>query len=184
MPEEARLEETPSGLVPAGEGWFVVNVRDAAWFAGDDFGASCRFESRAAPFRDLGINVRVLPPGRPNGKYHAESIQENVLVLAGECVLVVEGQERRLGPWDFVHLPPGTAHIVVGAGEEPCVVLMTGARLPGSEIVYPVEEAAARHGASVERETNEPAEAYAGYEWPEPRRPEGWDALPWARGTT
>lgn len=33
MPE-ARLEDNRSGLAPAGDGWFVVNVRDAQWAPG------------------------------------------------------------------------------------------------------------------------------------------------------
>ncbi len=44
---------------------------------------------------------------------------------------------------------------MIGAGDGPCVVLMTGARVEGG-IVYPVSEVAARHGASVEAETDSP----------------------------
>jgi mannose-6-phosphate isomerase-like protein (cupin superfamily) len=105
--EEARLEETGSGLVPATEGWFVANVRDTAWRVHDTFGADCRFEGPDAPFSQLGINICVLEPGQPNCRYHRESLQEDFLVLAGECLLLVEEQERRLRAWDFVHCPPG-----------------------------------------------------------------------------
>jgi uncharacterized cupin superfamily protein len=180
MVDEARLEETPSGLAPTTDGWFVVNVRDAAWTTRGTFGWACLFESRQAPFPQLGINVRVLRPGQPNALYHRESNQEDLLVLAGECVLLVEGQERRLRAWDFVHLPPDTEHIVVGAGEGPCVVLMTGSRDEDEVVVYPVSELARRHGAGVEQETSSPEEAYARFEPRGPGRPDDWDRLPWA----
>ena len=94
--------------------------------------------------------------------YHRENAQEGFLVLAGECLLIVEEQERRLQAWDFFHCPGGTHHIIVGAGEEAAIVVAVGARGRGigGGIVYPVSEAAARHGVSVERETTRPAEAY------------------------
>jgi len=178
--EEARLEEAGSGLAPATEGWFVVNVRDAAWFNHATFGAACRFEGREAPFREVGINIRVLQPGQPCGLYHAESQQEGFLVLAGECLLLVEGEERPLRAWDFVHCPPRTEHIVVGAGDGPAVVLMTGSRGADWNAVYPDSELARRYDASARKETAVPIEAYEGYEYPVPGRPPGWERLPWA----
>ena len=183
MVEEARLEEQASGLGPATEGWFVVNVRDAAWETGP-FGAACFFESEAVPFADLGINLRVLWPERSRGLYHAESMQEDFLVLAGECLLLVEGRERLLAPWDFVHCPPGTEHAFVATGEGPCVILMAGARGPDwperVDFLYPRSDLALRHGVGVERETTSPREAQAGLgEWRD-ERPEGWHQLPWA----
>jgi uncharacterized cupin superfamily protein len=179
MPE-APLETSGSGLEPTGEGWFVVNVRDAAWLRSPDFGAGCVFESRAVPFPDLGINLRVLEPGRPASLYHQQSEQEDFLVLAGECVAIVGDEERRLGAWDFVHLPPDVPHVFVGAGDGPCVIVMVGARKAERGILFPVSEAAARYGASVEQETTEPAEAYARTARPEAARPDCWDDLPWA----
>jgi len=181
MVEEARLEHTPSGLAPASDGWFVVNVRDAAWTERPGFATSCRFEATETPFGDLGINVRVLQPGRPNGLYHTDSCQEDFLVLSGECLLLVEGQERRLRAWDFVHCPPNTAHIFIGAGDDPCAILMVGARKEGRRIHYPISDLAATHGASVEAETDSPAEAYASYPPMQPGRPHGWDRLPWTQ---
>lgn len=160
--------------------WFVRNLRDARWVRHDTFGAAGMFDEHEAHFEEIGINVRVLAPGQPASLYHAESAQEGFLVLQGRCTLVVEGEERALGPWDFVHCPPLTRHVFVGAGEEPCVILMVGARNPGLDIVYPVDEAAAHHGACAERETRDPAEAYAPHGRPEAGRPDGWDALPWA----
>ena len=181
MVEEARLEETPSGLAPATEGWFVVNVRDAAWMTRGMFGAACRFESSEAPFPELGINLRVLQPGQPAALYHRESNQEDFLVLAGECVLLVEGEERPLRTWDFVHCPPNAEHIVVGAGDSPCVVLMVGARNEDEVVVYPVSDLARRYGAGVEEETDSPPEAYAPFGAQRgPGRPDDWDLLPWA----
>lgn len=181
MAGEAPLRDTGSGLAPAAESWFVVNVRDAAWDVHDVFGASCMFESGDTEFAELGIRIVVLEPGQPNGLYHAEETQEDLLVLAGECLLLVEGAERHLRAWDFVHSPPGTEHIVVGAGEEPCIVLMTGTRRAGRPIRYPLSELALRHGAGVEVETSSAAEAYASYAHERHERPASWDELPWAR---
>jgi uncharacterized cupin superfamily protein len=176
---EAPLARNEIGLEPAGEGWFVVNVADAMWYTNEQRGASCVFETEAAPFRELGFRVRVLSPGQPNGMYHAESGQEDFLVLAGECVLLVEGEEHRLRAWDFVHAPPNTAHIFVGAGDGPCVIVMVGRRDENETIVYPVSELARRYGASVETETTSPEEAYAGTPSAVPGRPDP-AGLPWA----
>jgi uncharacterized cupin superfamily protein len=178
--EEARLERYGSGLAPATAGWFVVNVRDAAWNDHDVFGAQCEFESRDAQFSELGIRIGVLEPGQPNGLYHGEETQEDFLVLSGECLLLVEGEERRLRAWDFFHCPPNTEHILVGAGEGPCVILMTGARRAGRPIFYPVSELALRHRAGVEQATPNPRDAYAGYADERLERPASWDSLPWA----
>ena len=181
MTEEASLKETPSGLEPTGEGWFVVNVRDTAWLTHHAFGAGCVFESReSSRFPELGININVVQPGQPMCLYHEESAQEDFLVLAGECVLLVEEQERPLKAWDFVHCPPGTDHVFVGAGNGPCAILMTGARRDDEELVYPVSELALRYGAGVDVETPSPDEAYAGFGRPTAARPVGWETLPWA----
>jgi uncharacterized cupin superfamily protein len=183
MPEEARLEETGAGLAPVTRGWFVVNVRDTAWETTGDYGARCRLENRdAVPFEQVGVNIRVLQPGQPNCKYHAESPEEHFLVLAGECLLLVEEEERLLRAWDFVHCPPHTRHVFVGAGDGPCAILMVGDRPPPEEdrVVYPVSELALRHGAGVETETDSPAVAYAGREAERREHPPGWDAMPWA----
>jgi uncharacterized cupin superfamily protein len=170
---EAKLRETEEGLVPEGEGWFVLNARDARWFETDELGSATIFEGEPR-FRDLGFHLEVLQPGQPNCMYHAESNQEDFLVLAGECIAVIEGEERRLSAWDFVHCPPMTEHVFVAAGEGPCVMVMVGSRDPGRDIVYPVNEVAARHGASVETETTEPSDAYARFQRPRPvRYPEG-----------
>jgi len=179
--DETRLIEGEAGRRPAGEGWFVVNVGDAEWLRDETFGAATQFESREARFKELGINIQVLQPGQPNGLYHAESNQEDFLVLAGECLLIVEDQERLLHAWDFVHCPAGTCHIFVGAGEDACLVLMVGTRTPDDTIVYPVSEVALRHRAGVERETTDAHEAYAGRADTRPGRPDGWDDLPWAK---
>jgi uncharacterized cupin superfamily protein len=179
--EEARLEETPSGLAPAGDGWFVVNVRDTAWLVHDEFGSGCVFEnSHAAPFPELGININVLGPGQPVCLYHEESAQEDFLVLAGECVLLVNGEERPLRAWDFVHSPAGTEHVIVGAGGGPSIVLAVGTRRQPEQLRYPASELAARYGASAETETADPREAYARFDSQQPGRPDCWDELPWA----
>ena len=185
MPE-APLEDSGSGLAPAGEGWFVVNVRDAQWLTSEGgekkpSGSECTFESAGAEFAEVGIRLHVLSPGEPNGLYHAESQQEDFLVLSGECILLVEGEERRLQAWDFVHCPAGTEHIFVGAGQVPCTILMTGSRTGDWSVRYPVSELAARHDASVHEETSDPRQAYVGrFEPSRPARPSYWDGLPWA----
>jgi uncharacterized cupin superfamily protein len=169
---EAPLRDTGDGLVPEGEGWFVVNARDARWEHSDELGSACVFEGET-PFPALGVNIQVLKPGQPNCMYHGEGAQEDFLVLAGECLLLVEGEERRLRAWDFVHCPPWTEHVFVGAGDGPCAILMIGQR-PESGLRYPVEEVAVRHGAAVEQETTLGKEAYARF--PEPtygRAPDG-----------
>jgi uncharacterized cupin superfamily protein len=190
MVEEARLEDVSSGLAAVSEGWFVVSLRDAAWLTNEAFGARCVFEGgmpvlRKRPdlpahrFRDLGFTLQVIQPGQPSGLYHAETNQEAFLVLAGECLLIVEGEERPLKAWDFVHCPPGTEHVFVGAGEEPCVIFMTGARTREKDTVYPRSDLAQRHGAGVETETHSAVDVYAPFpHWqPERRDPKG---LPWA----
>jgi uncharacterized cupin superfamily protein len=180
MTGEARLQEGPGGLAPESDGWFVVNVRDTAWMTHHAFGAGCVFESRKdAPFPELGINIGTLEPGQPACLYHRESAQEDFLVLAGEAVLLVEGEERPLKAWDFFHCPPGTDHVIVGAGSGPCIVLAVGKR-PDEEILYPKSELAEKYGASAEEETPSPQEAYARFDRPQPGRPDYWDELPWA----
>jgi uncharacterized cupin superfamily protein len=177
---EAPLTDSGSGLVPAGEGWFVVNVRDSEWWLSKTFGSGTAFETSEFPFRQLGINIAVMQPGEPNCLYHSESLQEDFLVLSGECRLLVDGEERLLRPWDFFHCPPGTAHVFVGAGEGPCVVLMTGARTEEEKLLYPKSELAALYDAGAEEETPDPRQAYARFERPERMRPPYWDDLPWA----
>jgi uncharacterized cupin superfamily protein len=177
---EARLEDSGSGLAPASDGWFVVNVRDTEWWLSKAFGSGCSFESKEHSFKELGINLSVVEPGQANCLYHSEAQQEDFLVLAGECKLLVEGEERPLKAWDFVHCPAGVEHVFVGAGDGPCVILMTGARPPDEKLFYPVSELAARYGASAEEATPDPKQAYARFERPERRRPSYWDQLPWA----
>ena len=168
MVAEAQLVSTEHGLVPKGQGWFVVNARETQWWNRPGRGYLCEFEGAgfegAADFVELGINLTVLGPGEPMAMYHHEHDQEDFLVLAGEALAIVEGEERPLRQWDFVHCPPGTNHVIVGAGERPCVVLAVGARDRSRSAdwgAYTVDEAAQRHGAGLDRETSSAAEAYA-----------------------
>jgi len=179
MVEEARLEETDGGLAPATEGWFVVNVRDGRWMTNDVLGAAFIVEGDDAGFDQVGYTIGVLQPGQSGGRYHHEAAQEDFLVLSGECLLLIEEEERPLKAWDFVHCPPGTNHSFVGAGDGPCVIFMTGARLEDKGIVYPRSELAIRHGAGVETDTSSPSEAYAPFPKWKDGRPESWDGLPW-----
>jgi uncharacterized cupin superfamily protein len=166
MLPEARLEQTDAGLVPHGEGWFVLNTKDAAWLSHERFGSACTWEGEPQ-FDQLGINVGVLEPGQPACMYHGEDAQEDFLVLFGECLLLVEGQERRLRAWDFVHCPAWTEHVFIGAGDGPCAIVAVGAG-GADAIVYPVNDLALRHGAGVEQEARDPQRAYARF--PRPAR--------------
>jgi GrpB-like predicted nucleotidyltransferase (UPF0157 family)/uncharacterized cupin superfamily protein len=157
--EEARIEQTDEGAFAATPGWFVLNLADARWMRSEEGGEWSDFEPPDG-FEQLGIGVHVLEPGQPNGKYHAESVQEDFLVLTGECILIVEEEERRLKAWDFFHCAPGTHHILVGAGDVPCAILMAGIRRDGKKLHYPVSELAARYGASAPEETDAPPVAY------------------------
>ena len=163
----ATIEALPEGLGAAGPGWFVLNARDARWWQRQGLGRWADLEGDG-DFDQLGIRIAVLQPDEPSGMYHCESGQEGFLVVAGECVLVIEGEERRLKQWDFVHCPPWTGHTFIGTGDGLCVMVTVGARKEGDEILYPVNAVAARHGASVDVETPHPREAYAPY----PREPE------------
>jgi uncharacterized cupin superfamily protein len=168
MVPEAPLRTTKYGLVADVEGWFVVNAKEARWRDFGPFGLNCDFEGKR-PFRQLGININVLEPGQSLGFYHRENAQEDFLVLAGRCLLIVEDQERSLEAWDFVHCPPRTPHMIVGAGDGPAVVVAVGTRgLSRKGLEYLPSETAARHGVSVGKETTKPAEAYA--DTPRPQR--------------
>jgi len=168
MVPESKLEKNEHGLIPKGEGWFVLNMRDAVWrhvdgrgavgVVGDDFEGERKFEQ-------LGVNPFVLRPGEPMAVYHWEADQEDFLVVSGEAVLIIEGEERQLRAWDFVHCPPNTKHVIIGAGSGPCFVIAIGARSADS-LGFTVDEVAKYHGASVEEDTTDGEVAYA----PLPRR--------------
>jgi uncharacterized cupin superfamily protein len=164
MVPEARLESTEQGLVPTGDGWYVLNAREARWRHAQGRGALCELEGEPE-FPQLGINLFALGPGEPMAMYHWEVDQEDFLVLAGEALLIVEGDERPLRQWDFVHCPAGTKHVIVGAEDAPCLVLAVGARSERSTGPdwggYSVDEAALRHGAGTDQETTDQYQAYA-----------------------
>jgi len=108
MVPEAALEQTEAGLVPAGPGWFVLNAHEARWIRRDGRGHNLPFtgwteEEAETHFRELGVSLVVLGPGEPIGMYHWEADTEDFLVLFGEALLIVEGEERSLRRWDFVH---------------------------------------------------------------------------------
>lgn len=173
---EAHTRTDEHGRVPIDDGWFVVNIADApaAWSHFGGFSVGFEGSQPPARFPHFGINVQVLQPGERNAMYHQEHSQEAFLVLQGQCIAIVEEQERHLRQWDFVHCPPGTAHVFVGAGDGPCAMLMVGARLRDQRggIRYPTSEVADRHGASVATTTDSPREAYADEPPQETRAPE------------
>src|SRR5438034_1708534 len=179
MVPEAPLEQTEAGLVPAGEGWFVLNARDARWWHREGRSTICDCEGEVE-FPQVGIFLYVLGPGEPIGMYHWETDQEDFLVLSGEALLLIEGEERPLRRWDFVHCPPETNHMIVGAGDG-CTVLAVGARehqAGGDWGGYTVDDVALRHGVGVDEETKDAQVAYARFAEPEPARYRD-GLLPW-----
>lgn len=174
MVPEAPLRTTKYGRVTDGEGWFIVNARDSRWRDTGPLGFFCDFEGKRR-FPGLGINLSVLQPGQPMAMYHRENTQEGFLVVAGTCLLIVEGEERELRTWDFFHCPPQTQHVIVGTGDGPAVVVAVGARGRRRKgFVYPVSDLAQKHGAGVRRETTKPGEAYAGFP--------GWSRIAYQAG--
>src|SRR6188472_748214 len=163
MVPKGQLQQGEHGLIVTGEGWFVANARDLRWRDRPGRGAYCDFEGRS-DFPHVGVNIQVLAPGEPMAMYHWEADQEDFLVVAGEALLLIEGEERPLRQWDLVHCPPGAEHAIVGAGTTSCVVVAVGARdrSTGPDWgAYTVDEAALAHGAGVERPTTVADEAYA-----------------------
>jgi uncharacterized cupin superfamily protein len=172
-PPEAEIVDTEQGKRPAGEGWYVLNATEGVWDVLPGWGRSISFEPDDPYFQDFGINLHVVDPSGPNCRYHAESNQEDFLVVHGECLLIVEDQERHLRQWDFVHCPPWTRHVFVGK-DGPCVILMVGSRDPDEKLDYPVDdEAAVRNGAAAPARTSVAKEAYADLPQPtlEPYKP-------------
>ncbi|MDO9354891.1 MAG: cupin domain-containing protein [Solirubrobacteraceae bacterium] len=152
--------------------WYVLNVADASTVHHERAGKWVRLERPDQPFAEVGVNIRVLEPGDTSGLYHAENVEEHFLVISGHCLALIGGQERELGPWDFVHVPPGVSHTFVGAGDGPCSILMMGARTSDRRTFYPHSELAARHGASSPVDTEDSIEAYA-----------DWAAIPFEDAT-
>jgi uncharacterized cupin superfamily protein len=182
---EAPLEETDAGLVAAGDGWFVLNARDARWIRRDRRGHNLPFTGWTAReaetyFPQLGVALVVLEPGEPMGMYHWEADQEDFLVLAGEALLLVEGRERPLRQWELVHCPPRTNHIIVGAGDGPCTIVAVGSREHQTDDWgrYTVDDLALRHGVGVEEETDDAEVAYARFAKSVPTRYRD-GLLPW-----
>jgi uncharacterized cupin superfamily protein len=184
MVPEAAFERTEAGLAPVGEGWFVLNAREARWNHRPGRGESLSLTGSTdveceTYFPQVGVNLFVLGPGQAIGMYHWEADQEDFLVLSGEALLIVEGQERPLRQWDFVHCPPETRHMIVGAGGGLCAVLGIGGRAHIDQGcnggAYTVDETALRHGAGVEEETSDAGVAYARFPVPVPARyRDGW----------
>jgi uncharacterized cupin superfamily protein len=182
MVPESKPEKTEHGLAPSGRGWYVLNMRDAEWRHAEGRGAVCvvsdDFEGWRRASDQLGVNPFVLEPGEAMSMYHWEADQEDFLVVSGEAILVAEGEERHLRAWDFVHCPPGTKHVIVGAGGGPCLVIAIGARAHDGQpdsLGFPADEIAKRLGASVEEDTLDGDVAYG---YVPPRRPtayrDGW----------
>jgi len=155
------------------DGWYVVNARERQWFDRGPRGAVTLLVDDDEA--QVGVNLFVLGPGEPMAMYHWEADQEGYLVLSGEGLAIVDGQEVPLKQWDYVHTPPGVPRVIVGG---PCVVLAVGARQhqDGPDWGgYPLSDVAARHNASTEEETTDPKVAYARFpaRQPSPYK-DGW----------
>ncbi len=153
----------------------MINLADAPAIGGPRGATFIKLEPEGVTWPETGLNVQVMEPGQPSGRYHSEPVQEDFLVLQGECIAIVNDEERPLRQWDFLHCPAGCEHVFVGAGDGLCAVLMIGSRREEG-LRYTVNERAARYGASVSEETTDPSVAYA--DW----RAEGPDrrvASPW-----
>ena len=180
---EARVEQVTHGAAPVSDGWFVLNANDAQWIHHPDFGWCCPFEASGSVIRQrddlgthtfpqLGVNLLVLTGS--GGLYHREDQQEDFLVLRGECLALVEGEERLLKQWDLFHSPAGTEHVLVATSDEPCLVLRVGIRLGYPGLFYPRAEVAVRHGAAADEETPSGAEAYRSRgHWQPSQKPPG-----------
>lgn len=157
--------------------WYVLNARDCPWVEGDRTGLYCGFEDEENnPFPQLGVNLRILQPGQAIGMYHYESGQEDFLVLDGEGIAIVDGEERQLRKWDLLHCGPGVAHMIKATGERPLLLVCAGARTgePHNGTMYVANEVARGHGVSVDHDTADNRAVYADYrfEWTEYR--DGW----------
>jgi uncharacterized cupin superfamily protein len=168
MTDEADLERGEHGLVTGRPGWFILNAREAAWRKRAMGGHSVpltgwQHDECIANFGQVGVNLFRMGPGEPIGLYHWENDVEDFLVLAGEATFILEGQERRVRQWDFVHCPPGTKHMLIGAGEG-CLVLAIGARDHVDEDchggAYIADETARRYGASVDHDMSDASAEY------------------------
>src|SRR3954451_14294902 len=145
------------------EPWFVVNATRATWKAAPGWGRFMKFEPEGTRFADFGINMHVIGPDERSTMYHGEDGQEDFLVLSGACTVVIEGEAHALKAWDFLHCPAWTRHTFANTGDEPCAILMVGARRDGADVdcEYPVDPEAVALGAGVEAYTTEPDVAYA-----------------------
>jgi uncharacterized cupin superfamily protein len=156
---EAKLVQSPEGITPQGDGWYILNAKDARWSKNEKFGQSCGFEGDKR-FSQYGFNIHIIKPDQPSCHYHGEDDQEDFLVLKGQCKLIIEGQERLLKEWDFLHCPKWARHVFVGTGTEPCVIVMTGGRA-GHGVTYPVNDLVKKYDACPPTETNSPKESYS-----------------------
>jgi uncharacterized cupin superfamily protein len=170
--DEARIEVTEQGPLPAGDGWFVLNLGEMPWETVPGFGVWRDFNWDQKPGEpNIGVHIHVLQPGENFGYYHAEAAQEGFIVLSGECLAIVEGKEQRMRQWDYLHSPPGTAHVLVGGGDRPCALVMFGSPDPRRKVEWIADETAAKHGASVKRTTGRDTDAYGDLPAPVPTPP-------------
>lgn len=87
----------------------------------------------------LGIHSEILSPGRRTSFPHAESENEEfVLVIAGAPTLWVDGCTRPLQAGDAIGFPPGTGlcHTFLNETSEDVRLLVIGERSPNNKTFY------------------------------------------------
>ena len=148
-------------MVEEKSGWYVVNIKDIRWSKSPEYGQVGSFENEGVRFPQTGVRIWVVEPGKSNCLYHRENAQEDFLVLSGHCKLLVNGEERQLEPWDFVHCPPGVSHVFIGDSDRPCALLTIGHRPEEHKLWYPESELARKYGAETPEPTADPRAAYS-----------------------
>jgi mannose-6-phosphate isomerase-like protein (cupin superfamily) len=66
----------------------------------------------------VDLHVNRIRAGSARGPYHLHTQAENVyLVVAGEVVVRIDGEDHRLGPGDSAFIPPGVPHSASNVGD-------------------------------------------------------------------
>jgi hypothetical protein len=84
---------------------FIVDVADAPAHGRPGRAITADLEPDDARWPDTGVNIQILQPAQPNCLYHSEPVHDDFLVLHGECAPIIDGDERPLRQWDFLHCP-------------------------------------------------------------------------------
>ena len=149
---EAGLEQTEFGLVPSGEGWFVVNAREARWRI-DDLGAFTASRARRASSRSGSTSSC----SRRASRWRCtttRTTRRTSLCSPARRWRSSRARSGRCGSGTCCIARSAPATSCSARARGPCVLLAIGSRSGGEDWgAYPVDETALRHGASVEQET-------------------------------